>query len=463
MCRRAMSSSTKVSEPLSNSALTRRLVIALVAVIAGTLLLRIAAQTMSQMLQYYFVTINREYFPLPHSTRGLITASFFITELLGSLVLGSLSDRYGRRVFILLGPLLGAVAVQITAVTITVWVLVLTRLLEGLSTASTVPSTLGFISEATKDHPILRARVIGLFEITFVGGMAIGAKAGGWLWDHFHTPADFLGLHLISPAFCLNGLMYLVSLAVFALGVRDIVKPAHDHSNGPARGGLRHYARLMKSGQVWLFVPAWLAVNSIIGMWLNNSVGLLTGDRHHRQLLMGSYSPNQFGNRFAVLFFIFGCGILGWSLLMGRYRKTQVMLVSVCGVAASLSAIYGLNHLSGFPHIGLNPFAILIALGVLVMSGFTPAALTYLADMTESHSQDRGSIMGLYSVFLGIGQVIGTITGGFAAKWDGIDGLILLSLLYCAITVVSLAALRRQDDSQAIDFTAQPRGTTAGE
>ena len=431
--------------------LRKRLLVSLAAVIAGTLLLRVAAQTMSQMLQFYFVTINRDYFPLAITTSGFITASFFVTELLGSFVLGALSDRYGRRLFIILGPLFGAVAVQITSVTVAIWLLVVTRLLEGLSTASAIPSTLGFISEATRGRPVLRARIVGLFEITFVGGMAIGAKAGGWLWDHFHTPVTVAGLRLISPAFSINGLMYLASLVVFAWGVKDIVSLRGEavSETAPAtrtRSGLEHYSRLLRSGGVWLFVPAWLAVNSIIGMWLNHSVRLLTETRSSSQLLMGSYSPDQFGNRFAALFAVFGCGILGWSLVMGRYRKTSAMLLSLCGVVVSLGAIFGLNHFRGLSDSAFHPLTTLTAFGVLVMSGFTPAALTYLADMTESHSKDRGSIMGLYSVFLGVGQVIGTITGGFAAKWNGIDGMILLSLLYCAITVVTLSALRRQEE-----------------
>ena len=45
------------------------------------------------------------------------------------------------------------------------------------------------------------------------------------------------------------------------------------------------------------------------------------------------------------------------------------------------------------------------------MSGFTPAALAYLADITEDYAGDRGAIMGLYSVFLGVGQFVGVIAG----------------------------------------------------
>src|ERR1051325_3551950 len=130
----------------------------LAAVIVGTLILRLSSQTMGQMLQYYLTTISDNYFPISYTARGFIIAAFFIPELFGSPLLGSLSDRYGRKLFIMLGPILGAVAVLITSVTTAVWLLVFTRLLEGLSTASSVPATLGYISDVTTGRPKLRAR-----------------------------------------------------------------------------------------------------------------------------------------------------------------------------------------------------------------------------------------------------------------------------------------------------------------
>ena len=168
--------------------LTPRLVTSLIAVIVGSLILRIAAQAMGQMLQFYFATIDRNYYHISFTIRGFVIASFFITELLGSPLLGALSDRFGRKSFIILGPLFGAIAVQMTSMTMVLGILVVTRLLEGLSTASSIPATLGYISEATTGRPNLRARVMGMFEITFVGGVAIGSFLSGYLWKFFGSP-----------------------------------------------------------------------------------------------------------------------------------------------------------------------------------------------------------------------------------------------------------------------------------
>jgi hypothetical protein len=53
--------------------------------------------------------------------------------------------------------------------------------------------------------------------------------------------------------------------------------------------------------------------------------------------------------------------------------------------------------------------------------------------------------MGLYAVFLGIGQLVGISLGGKFASWAGIDGLVMLSALLGLITAWTLIVLRRQE------------------
>jgi MFS family permease len=437
---------TEIHDTTDFSKLPAVLLRSLAAVVIGTLILRLASQTMGQMLQYYLGEINDNYYPISYTTRGLIIAAFFIPELFGSPLLGALSDRYGRKLFILLGPILGAIAVLITSVTTAIWLLVFTRLLEGLSTASSVPSTLGYISEVTKGRPKMRARVIGLFEITLVGGIAIGAIVGGYLWKFFGKPNAFLGIPLLSPAFALNGVIYLFSLAIFWWGIRETRKPEQTFHLANEHGSWKRFASVLRAPQVWRFVPAWLGINSIIGAWLNTANGLMTGKDHFAgQLLTGNVSPERFGNGFAILATIFAGGLLAWSFVMGSYRRTSVMLLATIGLFATLLSVYGLNHLSSFDSPLHYPLLAALLISVVVLSAFTPAALTYLADVTESKTEDRGSIMGLYSVFLGVGQLIGTTSGGLFASWAGVDGLVLLSGIFGVITAFTLLALRKQE------------------
>ncbi|HLG73801.1 MAG TPA: MFS transporter, partial [Chloroflexota bacterium] len=56
---------------------------------------------------------------------------------------------------------------------------------------------------------------------------------------------------------------------------------------------------------------------------------------------------------------------------------------------------------------------------------------------------DRGAIMGLYSIVLGLGQVLGGSVGGpFAQAW-GLDGMAMLTLALGAIATATVLGLRR--------------------
>jgi MFS family permease len=68
-----------------------------------------------------------------------------------------------------------------------------------------------------------------------------------------------------------------------------------------------------------------------------------------------------------------------------------------------------------------------------------------LADISERFPADRGAIMGLYSVFLAIGQITGSLIGGFAAAWHGIDGMLLATFGLLAVALLPLARLRAQE------------------
>ena len=81
--------------------------------------------------------------------------------------------------------------------------------------------------------------------------------------------------------------------------------------------------------------------------------------------------------------------------------------------------------------------------GVFVRAGRTPAALGLLADISERFPGDRGAIMGLYSVFLALGQILGSLIGGTAADLRGIDGILVATLLLLGVALIPLARLRR--------------------
>ena len=64
--------------------------------------------------------------------------------------------------------------------------------------------------------------------------------------------------------------------------------------------------------------------------------------------------------------------------------------------------------------------------GILWLAGFGPAAVTYLADCSESLSADRSALMSFYTVALAGGGAIGALLGGYRRALLGIDGLVIL-------------------------------------
>jgi len=441
-------------------------VVSLVAVIVGSLVLRTAASAMGENIQFYFNAIHEAYlsphhplslligqgrvYPISYTIGGIIIASFFAAELVGALLFGAWSDKIGRKLFIVIGPLFGAVAVLITSLTTAFWLLIFTRLLEGLSTASNAPATLGYLAEATSDSPKLRTRVSGLFEVATIGGIAVGFSLGGWLWREFGTAARIDGIVLTSPAFAVNALIYLFSLLILWFGIREM--KGHNSSEAlPAispQETLRRYWHILSNPRVSGFAPAWIAINGVLGIWFNLSARILTDkSKFSSQLLVGSFTSLQAGNLRAGYALFFVLGIFLWSVLFPNLKKITAMLIGTAGLFFSCLLIFLINHQPSLGSPAITPLSLLLVVSIMVQSGFTPAALAHLADITETQTSDRGAIMGLYSVFLGLGQFVGTSLGGIFVDWRGADGMVLITGLFGLLAAVLIVRQRKTESA----------------
>ena len=382
---------------------------------------------------------------------SFLSGGFYTTELTGAIVFGVLADRYGRKVIMLLGPLFGGVAVAMTALTTHVPVLFVTRLLEGGSTAASIPSTLGFIAAETAHDERLRGRVVSQFELVSLGGMlAVGPALAGILWDAFGRPAFFL-----------NCGFYAVALGLYAYGVHEVPRNRQADLGpalpaAPARrkaiSGVSRYLRMATNRKILLFAPTWLAINAILGLWALQAPLLLKGNVYDPgQFLMQGISATSIGFGTAALAVVFGGGILFWGLVYARFRRTTMLLLGVGAFVVMTFDILAINHLGGTSTGVLAGLGAVAVVSLFVMSGATPAALGLLADVSEGFEEDRSAIMGLYSVFLGIGQVVGAILGGLAASWKGIDGLIVATAGLLVIGILALLNLRGHENDVVAD------------
>jgi MFS family permease len=415
----------------------------------ATFVLRVSTAVTGGMLVYLVDEMTRDRGTGPGAI-SLLTGGFYATELTGAIVFGILADRYGRKVIMLLGPLFGSVAVFMTGLTTFMPVLFVTRLLEGSSTAASIPSTLGFIAAETAHDERLRGRVVSLFELVSLGGMlAIGPALAGRLWDSFGRPAFFL-----------NCGFYLVALCLYAYGVMEVPRErAGDlagRSGGTARVALGRYWQLATNRSVLLFAPTWLAINAILGLWALQAPLLIKGNIHDpSQFLMKGISATAIGDGTAILAIVFGAGLLFWGSVYARFRRTTMLLVGVGAFVVMACDVLAVNHLGGESQVLLVALGVVAVVSLFVMSGATPAALGLLADVSEGFEADRSALMGLYSVFLGLGQVMGAVLGGLFASWRGIDGLLVATAILLTIGLVALFNLRRND---VVGMRAIPAG-----
>jgi MFS family permease len=102
-----------------------------------------------------------------------------------------------------------------------------------------------------------------------------------------------------------------------------------------------------------------------------------------------------------------------------------------------------MNRLSGTDVFLIGALFATLCASMFFIAGATPAALGFLADVSERYHADRSAVMGLYSVFLGLGQVIGVKVAGDLATSFGVDGLVYATFGFLIIAGSFLIVLRR--------------------
>jgi MFS family permease len=408
------------------------------AVVFGTFTLRFSTGLTGAMISFYFKELHLHGgVEIGAVTVGFMSAAFFASELVLSPVFGLIADRLGYHRVMELGPAFGAVAVVLTGLTTVIPLLVLTRLLEGASTAASVPSILGFIAVATAADEGLRGRAVSRFETATVVGLGLGFVVAGPLYQ------------ALGPlAFFLNAVLYGGSWLIYRKGVTDPRAEGHADGEGRRPGSPSRYLRILRGSHVWLLAPTWIAVNASLGLWTSQGLFQLVGKGNPAfpdQILMHGFSPVQASLGLGVALLVLLSGFVWWGNRFRAFRRTTMIYMGLGGGLLMAAGGFAFNHSEGSVPPLVICFVLVAGVGLFVLAGATPAALGLLADISERYPDDRGAIMGLYSVFLAIGQIGGSIVGGFAAEWHAIDGLFFATVGLLAIAAVPLWFLRSEE------------------
>ena len=369
---------------------------------------------------------------------ALIHASFYASELVLSPLFGILSDRHGHWRVMQYGPIFGLVAVVITWATTNLPLIVGTRLLEGSATASSIPSILGFIAVATALDEGLRGKAVARFEAATLAGLLAGFAAAGPLFTAFGA-----------EAFLINGLVYVVSLLIYRYGVdRNPRRRQRRRTRSPGAGST---SRATGKSCASRTSGCWRRRGSPSTRCSACSPPRRSSSSCERRTrssptscswAASSHSRSASGSPSAVC-----CSSPASSTGATGSRTCAGRRSSCTGSAAGRSSSSPRSRsttAAGWRTRG-GSCSVSLPAGLFVLAGATPAAIGLLADVTEGYPDDRGAIMGLYSVFLGLGQIGGSLIAGVAATALGLDGILVASLVLLVLAVVPLTVLRRHE------------------
>ena len=370
---------------------------------------------------------------------GLIAVAYYAVELSLAPFMGAISDRIGRRFFLIVGPIVGLIQVALIAFTPgerAFPYLLSLQVLAGISSAMQIPAVLGYLADYTGGSQALRMRIMSFYELATSGGLAAGVVVGGFAWDRFGRSAfGLLALGYLVVAFC----MFQVPK------VKQVIE------QGELSSIVDRYWRVVRTPRLFIFIPAWISITALLGIWVGPQLTfILSSNRHNpHQLLMGSLSGHGGGGHLSLVLgaivLFFGLCLLFWAFFLNRAPRLLLMLSSITGVYLACIALAGINHFGASSVPLLVIWVVLLLVGVFAESSFAPAALAYLADVSEDAAGDRGLLMGLYSVFLGLGQLLGNGLGGVFAQFRGFDGLIYLTALLAFVALISLLMLFRKE------------------
>jgi MFS family permease len=356
---------------------------------------------------------------------GLLAASFPVAQLVSSPVWGYVSDRHGRRPALLVGLGASAFAYLVFGFAHTVWLLFLSRFVQGLGGGTT-----GVVQAYVADTmlPRERAKALGWLSAATSAGVIIGPAIGSFM-HHFGeaAPGVFASiLVLINVAFAWRwlpesrwaqagvtrsakeGARRSVTLGE---AVRNIVQPAARVVADPTRP---------ISLLIWIYALAMLAFNAlppIFSLYLHDRFGI---------------TADQIG----YFFMVFGAvGVLmrtapvGWfNARLGEVRTMQL---------GTLSLLAGFILVPLAPTLTLFVCAqILLPLGTALLFPANSALVSHRA-----HHEEIGLTLGVQQTYRGLAAIVGPVYAGGAYQTLGqhvpffVSAAIILFVAYLTLRI----------------------------
>ncbi|MDT5026220.1 MAG: hypothetical protein QOE61_2646 [Micromonosporaceae bacterium] len=334
---------------------------------------------------------------------GLLTASYAIGTLVGSLPAGVLAVRAGPRPTVCTGLALLVSSTLAFGLLHTVVALDIARFIEGVGGACSWAGGLAWIAGETPADR--RGAMMGRAMGAAIGGALFGPVIG--------TLATATGRPATFTVLALAGVALIVA-------VRRI--PASHASSGQGLSAL---------------AAALTRTDVVVAMWLVTLPAIASGTLN----VLGPLRLHRLGA---------AAGVIGATFLVAAGLEAAVapLVGSLSDRRGRLVPLrYGLAVAAGALLCFTAPgsvvtMALVIVVIVSALALFWAPAMAMLSDAAEAHGLDQGLAAALINLAWAGGQIIGSGAGGALAKAAGDALPMVIAAGLCATTLAALAASR---------------------
>ncbi|UCG77197.1 MAG: MFS transporter [Gemmatimonadota bacterium] len=330
---------------------------------------------------------------------------------------GRLSDRYGRRPLLIVGLVGSAGSYLVFAFAGTVEVLLLSRIVGGL-TGATIPVAQAYVADSSPRES--RARAMGLIGAAFGIGFIIGPALGGFMsrWGY------------ALPGVFASGLSLLAALVAVAFLPESLPAQQRRRLAAPAAGAkaagaqVRALARTLGDarfrgpiGATLLANTGFAAYTTIFPLFLDEPIGMTATEAGAFFALSGLVSVTTQG------------GIVG--RVVDRIGEKHTALMGLVAVFGAFLILPSWPQTRG----------ILLSLSFLGLGWglFNPALLGILSGRADE--TDQGSVLGVNQSASALARVLGPLAGGWAFGALGYALSFQLSALLLAAAALWLSTL----------------------
>ncbi|MFJ8529023.1 MFS transporter [Bacillus sp. NPDC094106] len=341
---------------------------------------------------------------------GFLFGSYAITLLLATPILGVVSDKFGRRLPMILGLFGLAAATILFGIANNFSFLVLARMLQGLAAAATWTAGLALLADVFPMQD--RGKAMGLALSGQAAGMLLGPTIGGLLyqWGGYHLP--FIVAATIA---LIDGILRMTLL-------RNEPK-----SNTNQRIS---YRSIFKMHSLFIIIGV-IILGAALPSALEPTLPLYLQDTLH-------LSPGTIGLLFAVPTLAYGltAPIIGTlSTKIGR-KQSMVLGIIIASLCFPFTAIVS--------HIVLE-IVVLAILGIsfsLLLASALPE-LTYLAD--QNGIRAYGILFAIYNTAYSIGMFFGPMLSGSLSDLFGLtNAFYIFSFLLLCYLCLFLWKIKKQ-------------------